>query len=67
MHKYTSGCERGRPEVDSDPRQWHRHQGKEQGKENLRGAGACLLHAIPAGSGRTFPCSRDWAFVDGIV
>lgn len=63
MHKYSSGRERGRPEADSDPRQWHRHQGK----ENLRGAGACVLRAIPAGSGRTFPGSRDWAFVDGIV
>lgn len=63
MHKHSSGCKRGRPEVDSDPRQWHRHQGK----ETLRGADVCVLRVRPAGSGRTLPCSRDWASVDGIV
>lgn len=27
----------------------------------------CVLGEMPAGSGRTFPCSRNWALVDGTV
>lgn len=48
MHKYSSGCKRGRTQVDSDPRQWHRHQGK----QNLRGAG-CLC--APCDTCRKWP------------